>query len=102
VSRRALPGTRLDALGMMRIANTSDADIRALVGAAREAGIDYFDHASVYGDTMHGCEARFGEAPGLTPSQRDESTLQAKGWDRHEKTGLRFSTRTLSLRSTGR
>jgi predicted oxidoreductase len=65
-------------LGLMRIADMSDDAIRGLVGAARDAGIDFFDHASVYGTEMHGCERRFADAMRLTPSEREAITLQTK------------------------
>jgi len=42
-------------LGLMRIADMSDDAVRTLVRAARDAGIDFFDHAAVYGNEMHGC-----------------------------------------------
>ena len=49
----AVPGSDLTVssvvLGLMRIANMSDADIQRLVGTALDAGITVFDHADVYG-----------------------------------------------------
>ena len=65
-------------LGLMRIADKTDDEIRELVRVARDAGIDFFDHADVYGSHMHQCEERFAEAMQLTPSQRAEITLQTK------------------------
>jgi predicted oxidoreductase len=62
----------------MRINDLDDEAVRALIGAARDAGIDFFDHADVYGSELHGCERRFAEAMQLTPSQRAEITLQTK------------------------
>ena len=54
-----LPGTDLVApaivTGMMRIQEKSDAEVRALYEASLAAGIDFFDHAAVYGKDMHGC-----------------------------------------------
>ncbi len=77
-----LPGTDLVApaivTGMMRIQEKSDAEVRALYEASLAAGIDFFDHAAVYGKDMHGCELRFAEALKLTPSERDAITLQTK------------------------
>ncbi len=77
-----VPGTQIDApnvvLGLMRIADKTDDEVRGLVRTARDAGIDFFDHADVYGNELHGCERRFAEALRLTPSQRDEITLQTK------------------------
>lgn len=77
-----LPGTDITApnvvLGLMRIAEKSDDQIRELVHSARDAGIDFFDHADVYGDELHECERRFAEAMQLTPSERDGITIQTK------------------------
>ncbi len=53
--------------GMMRIAGSTDDQIRALYTTARESGINFFDHADLYGFNHPGggphlCERRFGEA----------------------------------------
>jgi predicted oxidoreductase len=64
--------------GMMRIADKSDDEVRELVAAARDAGIDFFDHADVYGNEMHGCETRFAEAMQLSSSEREQIVLQTK------------------------
>ena len=77
-----LPGTDIVApnvtLGLMRIADKTDDQIRELVRTARAAGIDFFDHADIYGPTLHECERRFADALQLTPSQRGEITIQTK------------------------
>lgn len=77
-----LPGTDIVApnvvLGVMRIPDKTDEEVQQLVRAARDAGIDFFDHADIYGNELHGCEIRFAEALQLTPSQRDEITIQTK------------------------
>ncbi|MBN9202802.1 MAG: aldo/keto reductase, partial [Microbacterium chocolatum] len=65
-------------LGLMRIQEKTDDEVRELVRTARDAGIDFFDHADVYGADLHGCEARFAEAMALTPSERAEITIQTK------------------------
>ncbi|WP_418276057.1 aldo/keto reductase [Isoptericola jiangsuensis] len=65
-------------LGLMRIADMDDDAVRGLVRTARDAGIDFVDHADVYGKDLHGCERRFAEAMQLTPSQRAELTIQSK------------------------
>ncbi len=65
-------------LGLMRIADASDDEVRALVRAARDAGIDFFDHADIYGPGLHACERRFAEALRLTPAERAEITIQSK------------------------
>ena len=64
-------------LGLMRISQLDDAAIRALVGAARDSGINYFDHADVYGGN-HGCERRFGDAITFTPAERESVIIQSK------------------------
>ncbi|WP_375449887.1 aldo/keto reductase family oxidoreductase [uncultured Devosia sp.] len=78
----ALPGTGRDVssviLGLMRIAAMSDAEIQRLVGAARDAGIDVFDHADIYGGERHRCESRFGEAVRLTAKDREQIVIQSK------------------------
>lgn len=78
----ALTGTEIAApnvvLGLMRIQRLDDDAVRGLVATARDAGIDFFDHADIYGDELHGCERRFAEAMRFTPSQRAEVTLQTK------------------------
>jgi predicted oxidoreductase len=77
-----MPGTDIVApnvvLGMMRTWEMSNEGIRALVGAAMDSGITFFDHAAVYGGEFHGCERRFGEAMDLTASQREQVILQTK------------------------
>ncbi len=65
-------------LGLMRIGEMDDDAVRELVSTARDSGIDFFDHADVYGADLHGCERRFAEAMQLTSGQRDEITLQTK------------------------
>jgi len=64
--------------GMMRIADKTDDEIRELVTAARDAGIDFFDHADVYGGAMHRSEERFAEALQLSAAERSEIVLQTK------------------------
>lgn len=64
--------------GMMRINDKSDAQIRELYSTAREAGIDFFDHADIYGDAYHHCERRFSEALALAPAERAEIMIQTK------------------------
>jgi predicted oxidoreductase len=77
-----MPGTEIVApnvvLGLMRIPDKTDDEVRELVRTARDAGIDFLDHADVYGNDLHGCERRFAEAMQLTPSERAELTIQTK------------------------
>jgi len=65
-------------LGLMRIQDLSDEEIRTLVGTARDEGINFFDHADIYGSPRHGCEARFGEALNLSSSDRESIIIQSK------------------------
>lgn len=64
-------------LGLMRIAELDDQAIRTLVGTARDAGINYFDHADVYGGD-HRCERRFGDAISFTAAEREQVIIQSK------------------------
>lgn len=77
-----LPNTDIVApnvvLGLMRIADKTDDQVRELVRTARDAGIDFLDHADIYGNDLHGCERRFADAMQLTPSERDAVTIQTK------------------------
>lgn len=65
-------------LGMMRIPKMSNAEVQALYGAARDAGVNVFDHADIYGGERHTCEARFGDAVTLTAAERDAVVIQSK------------------------
>jgi predicted oxidoreductase len=65
-------------LGLMRITEKTDDEIRELVRTARDAGIDFVDHADVYGRDLHECERRFAEAMQLSPAERAEFTIQTK------------------------
>lgn len=65
-------------LGMMRIEQHTDDEIRTLVGTARDSGIDFFDHADIYGSQLHACEERFAQAMQLTPSERERVLIQSK------------------------
>ena len=67
-------------LGLMRIGDKTDDEIRTLVGTARAAGIDFFDHAPVYGGDAAGVlrheGCRRGAGPGEMPG------VGAEGQDR--------------------
>ncbi|GAB3811321.1 aldo/keto reductase [Tessaracoccus terricola] len=77
-----LPGTDIVApnvvLGLMRIENKSDDEIRELTRTARDEGIDFFDHADIYGTGIHTCERRWAEAMQLSPPEREQVTIQTK------------------------
>jgi predicted oxidoreductase len=65
-------------LGLMRINTLDDSGIKALYSAAREIGVNIFDHADIYGGAPHRCEARFGDALRLTADERDQIVIQSK------------------------
>lgn len=89
-----LPGTDLTVpnvvLGLMRIQEKTDDDVRELVKTARDAGISFFDHADIYGSSLHGCEKRFAEAMQLTSSEREQIVLQTKAGIVHSESGTYF------------
>lgn len=82
MKRITLSGTDIGApnvvLGAMRIADKTDEQVRELVHTARDAGIDFIDHADIYGPELHACERRFSEAMKLTSAEREELTIQTK------------------------
>ncbi|GAA1671456.1 aldo/keto reductase [Glycomyces endophyticus] len=70
-------------LGLMRIGSLDDDAIRGLYRAARDAGINAFDHADIYGAERHLCEARFGDALRLGDDEREQIVIQSKVGIRH-------------------
>lgn len=64
------------ALGCMRIADMSDKEADMYLNTAVEAGINYFDHADIYGGGK--CEEVFGKALRRNPSLRDKIFIQTK------------------------
>ncbi|WP_394436891.1 aldo/keto reductase [Streptomyces sp. SGAir0957] len=78
----SFPQTELRAsnvvLGLMRIADLDDDAVRGLYHSAREAGINTFDHADIYGPSRHACEERFGQAVKLTGAERESILIQSK------------------------
>lgn len=77
-----MPGTDITApnvtLGLMRIQDKTDDEVRTLIRTAREAGISFLDHADVYGSDLHGCERRFAESLQLSASERADWVIQTK------------------------
>ena len=63
-------------LGCMRISEMTNAEIAHLIHTALDEGIDFFDHADVYGGGQ--CEAKFAEALEMTPRVRETMLLQSK------------------------
>lgn len=68
-------------LGCMRIAGLSPADASRLIGTAIDCGIDFFDHADIYGGGKS--EEVFAEALSAMPGARDRILLQSKCGIRH-------------------
>jgi predicted oxidoreductase len=64
-------------LGLMRIAKMSDSEVDRLVRTAIEVGVNVFDHADIYGG-HHVCEAKFGQAVGLSRAERGQILIQSK------------------------
>lgn len=62
----------------MRIDPLSDEEIRTLVGTARDEGVNFFDHADIYGGSTHGAEKRFGDAITFSASEREQVIIQSK------------------------
>ena len=61
------------ALGCMRLCNLDSREAEALIRTAMEQGINFFDHADIYG--KGGSESLFASAVGMTPSLREELSL---------------------------
>ena len=64
------------ALGCMRIADKSDREMDFYLNEAVELGINYFDHADIYGGGR--CEEVFGSALRRNPDLRDKIYIQTK------------------------
>lgn len=77
-----LPGTDIVVpnvvLGVMRIQDKTDEEVRTLVRTAVDSGISFIDHADVYGSDLHGCERRFAEAMDLSAADRERLVIQTK------------------------
>ncbi len=77
--KRMLIGNCIDApaisMGCMRIKN-AEKDADKIIGTALECGIDYFDHADIYGDGQ--CEEIFGKYLKNHKDIRDKITIQTK------------------------
>ena len=64
------------ALGCMRISDKTDKEMDFYLNNAIELGINYFDHADIYGGGK--CEAVFGAALKRNPTLRDKMYIQTK------------------------
>ena len=63
-------------LGCMRIGDKTDKEMDFYLGNAVELGINYFDHADIYGRGK--CEEVFGAALKRNPTLRDKMYIQTK------------------------
>ena len=63
-------------LGCMRISGMSDKEADTYINTAIESGINYFDHADIYGGGK--CEEVFGAALKRNKSLRDKIVIQTK------------------------
>lgn len=63
-------------LGCMRISDMPDKEVALLINTALEEGIDFFDHADIYGGGKS--EEKFSQAIGMNSSIRDKFILQTK------------------------
>ena len=63
-------------LGCMRISSMTNQEISALVHTALAEGINFFDHADVYGGGR--CEEKFSEALDMNSGLREKMILQTK------------------------
>jgi predicted oxidoreductase len=63
-------------LGCMRISGMSNQEISKLIHTALDEGINFFDHADVYGGGKS--EEKFSEALNMTPALRENMFLQTK------------------------
>ena len=64
------------ALGCMRISDKTDKEMDLYLNTAIECGINYFDHADIYGGGK--CEEVFGAALKRNPELRDKIYIQTK------------------------
>ena len=60
----------------MRIASLSDKEIDTLIKTDLECGINFFDHADIYGGGE--CERKFGDFLKNNPALKDQMIIQTK------------------------
>lgn len=65
------------AMGCMRIDGKSKEEVARLIETAMEEGINFFDHADIYGGD-HACERHFAESLALTNVKREDIIIQTK------------------------
>lgn len=72
-------------MGNMRINSLSLKETEALIHTAQEAGINFFDHADIYGGGS--CEEQFAQAISMDKTIRENMIIQSKCGIRHGATG---------------
>ena len=75
VTKNQTPASRI-ILGWMRMAKCSAEELEQLVEASLQAGINFFDHADIYGKIES--ERLFGEVLKKHPKYRDQMIVQTK------------------------
>lgn len=73
--RSAFSSSRIIA-GCMRMDKVSEEEADRFLRSALELGINFFDHADVYGSTVGACEELFGRL--ISPALREQMILQTK------------------------
>ncbi|MBR5489981.1 MAG: aldo/keto reductase [Oscillospiraceae bacterium] len=63
-------------LGFWRAANMEEKALESLIAAAMEEGINFFDHADIYGKGL--CEEKFGKAVANMAIPREKMIIQSK------------------------
>jgi len=63
-------------MGCMRITSLSEKDLNVLVKSAMEEGINFFDHADIYGGGE--CESHFAKSVQMNASLREKMIIQSK------------------------
>jgi predicted oxidoreductase len=63
-------------MGNMRLTQLSLPEVEKLIRTAMEEGINFFDHADIYGDGK--CEELFSDAIQMNPSIREKMVIQSK------------------------
>ncbi len=64
-------------MGCMHISSLIQTETEKLVRTAMDEGINFFDHADIYGGD-HGCEAHFGASVSMPASLRERIYIQTK------------------------
>ncbi len=78
------------ALGFWRAGKDPAFDAAGLIGAAMDVGINFFDHADVYGRGKS--EEIFGDAVDWTPARREAAIIQTKCGIRPEANGTYYDS----------